>query len=70
MKGVIDRFEGLYAVIELENGEMKNILIEKLPLSVTEGDILIIEKDKISIDKQESKRRKKRIERLMNELME
>lgn len=39
----IDRFEGEYAVCELENGRMINIEKSKFTYPITEGDIINIE---------------------------
>ncbi|MED0993707.1 DUF3006 domain-containing protein [Bacillus nitratireducens] len=68
-KGIIDRFEGELAVIE-----MKNITIDvprsKLPSSAKEGDVLIIEDDKYTIDKKETDKRKREIQNLIDKLFE
>lgn len=68
MKVIIDRFEGKYAVCEKENLEMIDIEIEKIPKGAKEGDVLIIEGDNIRIDSEETENRKKRIEKLMDNL--
>lgn len=39
----IDRFEGDYAVCELENGQMIDILKSKFNYDINEGDIINIE---------------------------
>ncbi|MGE6600083.1 DUF3006 domain-containing protein [Bacillus proteolyticus] len=68
-KGIIDRFEGELAVIE-----MKSIIIDvprsKLPSSAKEGDVLIIEDDKYTIDKKETDKRKREIQNLIDKLFE
>ncbi|GLV67158.1 hypothetical protein Bmyc01_58270 [Bacillus mycoides] len=68
-KGIIDRFEGELAVIE-----MKSITIDvprsKLPSSAKEGDVLIIEDDKYTIDKKETDKRKREIQNLIDKLFE
>ena len=38
MKGIIDRFEGSKAIIELENKTKLEIKRDELPLRVKEGD--------------------------------
>lgn len=68
MKVTIDRFEGNYAVCEKENREMIDIEKSTLPSNVKEGDVLIITCDKIIIDLEETKKRKGRINDLMNDL--
>lgn len=62
MKGIIDRFEGNYAVVELEDRRMTNIEKSLLPENVAEGDCIILEDGKYIIDKNETENRKKRIQ--------
>lgn len=64
MKFTIDRFEGEYAVVELENMDMINIPKEILPEGTKEGDIL-----EVSINKDETEEREKRIEEKFNRLL-
>ena len=60
MKGVIDRFEGNYAVIEMADGTMKNILRAILPFDAKEGDVIELdEHGVIMIDEDETEDRKK-----------
>lgn len=70
MKVTVDRFVGDFAVCEKENKEMIDIEIKNLPDDVKEGDILLIEKEIITIDKAATENRKKYIENLMDELWE
>lgn len=70
MKVVIDRFEGDYAVCEKENREMIDIKKDILPKEAKENDVLDIEGDKILIDIEETKKRKKDIEELTKDLWE
>ncbi|GAA0726491.1 DUF3006 domain-containing protein [Clostridium malenominatum] len=65
MKGVIDRIEDKYVVIELEEGAMVNIPFQLIPKDAREGDVLIID---ISIDRDETENRKKTIEELTRDL--
>ena len=60
MKFIIDRFEGDYAVVELENGEFADMPKVFVP-NAKEGDV-------VTITVSEDKDRKKRIEDLANEL--
>ena len=69
MKGIIDRFEENYAVVEFDE-EMKNIERKLLPSNAKEGDVLIFDENKIYIDYEETKFRKKEIEKLMDELFQ
>lgn len=68
-KGIIDRFEGNIAVVEFDD-EIKDIPKSKLPKEVNVGDVLLFDGDKMTIDKNETKKLKKEIEDLMDELFE
>ena len=68
MKVIIDRFEGSYAVAEKPDRTMVNIPKSRLPANAREGDVLIIEGDKIRIDAAETAHRKKAAEDLMKGL--
>ena len=71
MKVVIDRFEGFYAVCEKEDKTMIDIKISNLPSESKEGDVLIIDtNDMITIDIKETKKRRKEIEKLTENLWE
>ena len=62
MRGTIDRFEGDFAVVELEDGTIKNFTRAQLPIEAKEGDILRIGQN-ISIDIEETINRKKHMEK-------
>lgn len=64
MKVIIDRFEGDYAVVEIEIGKCVNIPKILIP-NAKEGDTI-----KIEIDKKETLERKKHIQELMNNVFE
>ena len=64
MKVIIDRFEGEYAVVEIEVAKYVNIPKILLPNS-KEGDVI-----KIEIDKKETEERKKNLQKLMNTVFE
>lgn len=66
-KGIIDRFEGEYAVIEFEN-KTEDILKSTLPAEVKAGDSLIFDEEKITIDTDDTASRKEEIDNLMEEL--
>jgi len=68
MYGVIDRFEGEYAVIETDEGEILNIKKTLLPKKVKEGDVINMEK--FTIDETETRRRHHVIDNLTNKLFE
>jgi Ran GTPase-activating protein (RanGAP) involved in mRNA processing and transport len=69
MIGVIDRFEGCFAVVELDNKEMVNIEKRRLPEDAKEGDVLNIEEE-ITINYKETENRKKEIEEMVEGLFE
>lgn len=63
---IIDRFEGDFAVIEF--GDITfDLPRELLPKEAKEGDVLRMS---ISVDKEETARRRKRIDNIMDELFE
>ncbi len=68
MKVTIDRFEGNFAVCEKADRTMIDIPKDKIPPEAKEGDILIIEGDTIKIDTGGTAKRKKSIDKLMNDL--
>lgn len=65
MRVIIDRFEGDYAVVELPDMSMVDMPKQLVPEGAQEGDILSIE-----IDLDETKNRKERIRKLMDDLWE
>ena len=69
MKGIIDRFEGQYAVVELEDGQMINIDKAQLPVEAKEGMVILISEN-VTIDTEETKKRKEEIEELTKDLWE
>lgn len=70
MKVIIDRFEGKYAVCQQEDLSMINIEKSKLPKEAEEGDVLSVFDDTISIDKEETDRLKKQVEKLSKDVWE
>lgn len=70
MKGIIDRFEEEYAVIELSDGSFKEINKIYLPQEIKEGDCIVITNNQISLDLEENQKRKSRIKNLMEDLFE
>ena len=67
MKGIIDRFEGQYAVVELSDGKMIDIDRAQLPMEAEEGTVIDISSS-ITINLDETKRRKEEIEKLTEDL--
>ncbi|MCQ6563487.1 DUF3006 domain-containing protein [Paenibacillus mendelii] len=68
-RGVIDRFEGDIAVIETDEATI-DVPKSKLPRGAKSGDTVIIEGDTFRIDADDTKKRKREIESLMDELFE
>jgi hypothetical protein len=64
MTVIIDRFEGDYAIVELENGIYVNVPKILLP-NAKEGDAITIE-----IDQTKTNLRKEHIQNLMNNIFE
>jgi len=69
IKGIIDRFEEGFAVVEIE-GKTKDYPKAIFPPGTKVGDIVYITGTKVEIDKQETQKRAKEIEDLMNEVWE
>lgn len=70
IQGIIDRFEGEIAVVEMEGREMKDFPKSALPRDAKIGDFLIINGDEITISNENTKRLRKEIDDLMDELFE
>lgn len=68
MKVIIDRFEGPYAVCEQADKTMIDIKRIKIPMNAKEGDVLDIQEDTITVDIEETKKRKNAIESLAEDL--
>jgi len=66
MYGVVDRFEGEFAVIETDEGKILNIKKHLLPEEIREGDVINLENK--TIDKEETNRRKSTVKDLVDEL--
>lgn len=69
MKGIVDRIEEDFLVVELENMEMIDICISQVP-DAKEGDVLIIKENSITIDKEETRRREEKIKKMFESLLE
>lgn len=64
MKVIIDRIEGNYAVVEISKGKMVTVSKE-LFAGANEGDVV-----EITVLKKETEERKKKIEKLMDNVFE
>jgi len=65
IKVIIDRFEGDFAIVELNDKTTTAIPAKVLPREAKEGDVI-----KIEIDSGETKNRKAAIDKLMAEVWE
>ncbi|RDB31980.1 DUF3006 domain-containing protein [Exiguobacterium sp. RIT594] len=69
-KGIIDRIEGKWVVVEFDDG-MRDILISRFPMTVESGDVIWIDEyGHIEKDDQERQRLSNEIDELMEELWE
>jgi hypothetical protein len=66
---IIDRFEGEMVVCENDDYEMIHIARKKIPPEAREGDVLVLG-EKITIDRQETERRKENLKKLTADLWE
>lgn len=62
---IIDRFEGEYAVVENENGELGRISRQLLPQNAKEGSVI-----EIRVNDNETENRKKTVREKMNSLFQ
>lgn len=70
MKGIIDRFEGDYAVVEFEGRQMKDIPRRDLPAGLKEGDVIRVLDEKYVLDELETERIKKETGTMFDKLWE
>ncbi|SMF88115.1 Protein of unknown function [Paenibacillus uliginis N3/975] len=70
IKGVIDRFEDDIAVVEVEDGKTLHYPKHLLPSDAEVGDVIKIDGNHFTVDKDETKKRRNEIDGLMNELFE
>ncbi len=69
VRGIIDRFEGNFAVVEI-NGVTKDFDKSLFPKETTVGDVIEIDGEKVTILKNETEKLRKEIEDLMNDVWE
>lgn len=70
MKVIIDRFEGKFAVCQKEDMSMVNIDRSILPGDAKEGDVLYLDNGNISVNKEETDKLKKAIDKLSKDIWE
>lgn len=67
-KGIIDRIEGKWVVVEFDDG-MRDILISRFPMTVESGDVIWMDEyGHIEKDDRERQRLSDEIDELMEEL--
>lgn len=69
MKGIVDRFEGEYAVIEVD-GETRDVKRNLIADSVRVSDVVILKNGKWERDSDETLKRKKEVKKLMDSVWE
>lgn len=65
MRLIIDRFEGDFAIVELENKDIVDMPKVLIPEEAKEGDVI-----DITVNKEETKDKKENIEKLCEDLWE
>ena len=70
MKGIIDRFEGEFAVVEFDGRQMKDILRSDLPTGIKEGDVIKGTDGAYVFDELETERIKKETKTMFDKLWE
>lgn len=71
LKGIIDRFEGCYAIVEMDENSMEFITKDILPEDADVGDLIIIhENHLITLDSAGTTERRDEINKLANDLFE
>jgi hypothetical protein len=62
MRVIIDRFEGKYAVCEQYDRSVMRIERKRLPKQAKEGDVLVIDAAGITVDTEDTARRRRAAE--------
>lgn len=70
MKGIVDRFEGDFAVVEFEGKTMKNIKKDSLPSGLKAGSVIEFVNGEWRLDEKETIKLKEEINELVNRLFE
>lgn len=68
--GIVDRFEGSMAIIEISKTNIINLEIKRLPPGTKEGDIVIITGNSVTLDEDGTAARKREIDQLFSTLFE
>jgi Protein of unknown function (DUF3006). len=68
MKGIIDRFEGDYVIVEFEGRKMKDISKNLVVPEAKEGDVIVLVDGKYQVDHEETQKRKAEIAKLTEDM--
>lgn len=68
MNAIIIRFEGPLAICRQDDKAILEIKRFRLPLGTEEGDVIQIVDGKVSINSEETSRRKKKVQALMDDI--
>lgn len=68
MKLIIDRFEGAFAICEMQDKNMINIERAKLPSEAKEGDMIIKTSEGYKIDTDATNKKRQHINKRMDDL--
>jgi hypothetical protein len=66
MTGIIDRFEGVFAVVVTDDNDIINIQRDRIPSEAAEGDYITMDGNIIQIDHEETARRRKSAKKNMD----
>lgn len=69
LKAVIDRWEGEYAVLDIQ-GKIANIKKDQIPPDAREGDVLVKKHGQWMVDRKSSEKIKQETDHLADELWE
>ena len=69
MKAIIDRFEGEYAVLEIQ-GDIKTIRRSDISNEAREGDVVVLENNQWIIDRKDTEKLRKEVKELADKLWE
>jgi hypothetical protein len=67
--GIIDRFEGHFAVVEIA-GVTKNIVRRKIPAEAREGDVIVFNDRRWTVDQEATQLRREVIKAVADEVWE
>ena len=67
--GIIDRFEGQYALVEIA-GTIRSISRRRLPAEAQEGDVIVLQGRKWTVDQEATQERQKYLAELADTLWE